>query len=550
MTKTLSVARLAALSLLAAGSAIVGPAAARGAPTPRLELQKRWVYVATNLTVAARVDALLALIDRAAAAHYTGILLADSKFARLGEMGAGYFAGVARVRARAAALHLEIIPSVFSLGWAEGLLSHDPNLAEALPVKDALFVVNHGTARLVADPAVTLKGGDFADLSIWDWKDDVVTSDAGAARVTDPKGRNARIVQTVRVAPFRQYHLSVRVKTKDFQGEPEVKVLAGERSLSFQSLGAKSTQEFTESHVVFNSLDLDRVTVYLGVWGGGTGSLWWDDARLEEVGFLNVVRRDGAPLSVRREGGAALVEGRDFEPVSDPRMGTVPWRGGYEVWHEAPPLATHLGDGTRLRVSFHHALTVGDGQVVVCPSEPKTVELLRDEARRVHAAWNASGYFMQHDEIRVLGWDDACARRGLSAGQILADDARTCVKILRETNPGGDVYVWSDMFDPTHNAHDGYYLVRRDLSGSWEGIDKDVIVAAWNYGKRAESLRWFSGRGHRTLIAGYYDGPPERVRGWLAAARGVPQVVGVMYTTWRDDYGNLERFAREVEDHR
>ncbi|MBI2923912.1 MAG: hypothetical protein HYY18_22870 [Planctomycetes bacterium] len=526
--------RRAALVLLLAGFA--------GAEEP-LQLKDRWVYVSRNLWVDANIPQVEDIFRRAAKAGYTGILLADSKFSRLEDMDKRYFANVDRLRKLAAELRLEIVPAVFPIGYSEGLLSRDPNLAEALPVREALFVVKGGEARVEADPAVAFRGGDFADLSKWDWKDDCVTADGGAARMTDPKGGNARIVQKVKVSPYRQYHLSVRVKTEAFRGEPRVAVLAGKRSLNHTDLGVKPTQDWAEHHVVFNSLEEGEVGIYLGAWGASTGSLWWDDARLEECGPVNLVRRDGAPLAVKREGGAVLVEGKGFEKLADLRMGTVPWPGGYEVWHEPPALKTGLADGTRLRVSYHHAITVHSGQVMICPSEPKTLELLRDQAKRVHAAWGAKSYFMSHDEIRVLNQDDACRRRDLDAGAILADNVSQCVKILREVNPGGRIFVWSDMFDPNHNAHDDYYLVRGDLAKSWEGLDKDVIVACWHFEKRTESLRFFADRGHRTLIAGYYDAEPEKIRDWLEAAGKTKGVEGIMYTTWENRYGDLEKFA-------
>jgi alkylhydroperoxidase family enzyme len=117
---------------------------------------------------------------------------------------------------------------------------------------------------------------------------------------------------------------------------------------------------------------------------------------------------------------------------------------------------------------------------------------------------------------------------------------------LRELNPGGRILVWSDMFDPHHNARDGYYLVRGTLAGAWEGLEKDVIAACWHYEKRAESLQWFAERGHRMLLAGYYDAAPAQVRGWLEAARPYPGVLGVLYTTWQGRYEDLEEFARIV----
>lgn len=524
-------------------ASLLQAAALSQAPTvaPPREL---WVYCSFNLLVPANIDTLTQVMRRAANAGYTHVLLADGKFGRLGSLDERYFRHVARVKDLAAELRLELVPAVFPIGYSEAILWHDPNLAEALPVQDAKFVVRAGEARLVADPPVGLRGGDFADLAAWDWKDADVVADAGAARVTDSAG-NARIVQKLRVARHRQYHVSVRVKTHDFRGTPEVKVLADGRSLQFAELGVQRTQDWTTHHAVWNSLEHETVTLYLGVWGGGRGSLWWDDAVVEEVGLLNVVRRDGAPLAVRR-GKDVLVEGRDFDAVRDPRMGTVPWPGGYEVWHEPPALRTSLPDGTELRVDFHHAITVHQGQVTICPSEPKTLALLRDHMQRVHDLFGGKHYFLSHDEIRVLGQDRACRDRHLDAGALLAEHVRACTTIVREVAPGARISIWSDMFDPHHNAHADYYLVRGDLQGSWLGLDREVGIAAWYFDRRHDSLPFFAGRGHPLLLAAYYDGAPERVRDWLDASRTVGGARGVMYTTWLAKYDDLERFAELV----
>ncbi len=511
-------------------------------------LSERWLYCSQNLWVDKNIDELETLFRRAAKVGYTHVLLTDSKFSKLGDMDARYFRNVERVKKIAAEAKLEIVPALFSIGYSNDLLWHEPNLIEALPVQDAPFVVRNGEARLQPDPPPALKGGDFSDLGQWGWKDATVTADSGAALIKDPKGQNARISQKLKLTPFRQYHFSVRIKTQDFRGTPEAKFIANNHVLNYNSLGVKSTQDWNTHHVAFNSLSNLEANLYLGCWGGKTGSLWFDDAKLEEVGLLNLVRRDGAPLVVKKEEGTSLTEGKDFEKLLDPNMGNKPWKGAYEVWHEPPVIRTALPDGTKLRASYYHVVTVHDDQAMICPSEPRTLELLRDQAKRMHAAWGAKGYMMSHDEIRVLNWCAACQRRNLDAGAILADNVRTCVRILRELNPGGRIYVWSDMFDPNHNAHKDYYLVRGDLTGSWEGLDKDVIVVPWYFEKRAESLKWFADRGHRQLIAGYYDHAPEEVRQWLDAARNVPGVAGVMYTTWQRKYDDLERFAEFVRE--
>ncbi|HEX2951942.1 MAG TPA: hypothetical protein VHV83_20600, partial [Armatimonadota bacterium] len=389
-----------------------------------------------------------------------------------------------------------------------------------------------------------------SDLTTWSWKDPCVTADNGTAHILDPNGRNARIVQTVTVHPFRQYHISVRVKTDNFIGTPEIKVLANGKSLTFQRVNIRSTQDWTMQHITFNSLENQQVTIYFGCWDGRTGSLWFDDAQLDEVGFLNLVRREGAPLIVRREDtGTVLQEGTDYAPIRDLRMGRVPWPGSYEVWHEPPTIKTNLPDGTRLRVSFYHAVVMDYGQVTVCPSEPKTIAVLRDEISRVHQLWGANAYFMSHDEIRVLNWDDSCTRRNLDAGAILADNVKTCTQLIRDINPHARIFVWSDMFDPFHNAHSNYYLVRGDLTGSWEGIDHDVIIGMWNYGNREKSLKFFAERGNHMLIAGYYDANPTQTRNWLDAAKAVPGVTGMMYTTWRNNYTDLESFQQGINDY-
>jgi hypothetical protein len=43
---------------------------------------------------------------------------------------------------------------------------------------------------------------------------------------------------------------------------------------------------------------------------------------------------------------------------------------------------------------------------------------------------------------------------------------------------------------------------------------------------------------------------PERARDWLAAARKVPGVTGIMYTSWYDRWDDLEAHARFVDEFR
>ncbi len=82
------------------------------------------------------------------------------------------------------------------------------------------------------------------------------------------------------------------------------------------------------------------------------------------------------------------------------------------------------------------------------------------------------------------------------------------ISVIRNHGIGtssSQIYVWSDMFDPHHNAHDNYYLVNGDISGSWNGLPCDTIVMNWNLGNLNTSLTWFANLGINQIVAGYYD---------------------------------------------
>ena len=100
-----------------------------------------WLYCPTNLQVKENIEKLQELWKRAADAGYTHVLLADSKFAKLYDDPDFYFENCRKVKQMAADLKLQIVPALFSVGYSNDLLWKDPNLAEGLPVKDSLFVV-------------------------------------------------------------------------------------------------------------------------------------------------------------------------------------------------------------------------------------------------------------------------------------------------------------------------------------------------------------------------------------------------------------------------
>ena len=100
------------------------------------------------------------------------------------------------------------------------------------------------------------------------------------------------------------------------------------------------------------------------------------------------------------------------------------------------------------------------------------------------------------------------------------------------------------MIDPVHNAGDGYYSCRGTFYGVWNFIPKDVVAVCWWCAKRDESLPFFEGLGMRTMAAAFYDAKSlDGSRSWMESCARTPHCLGMMYTTWKSDYGMLRAFG-------
>jgi hypothetical protein len=554
--------------LVPAALTLAGALAASRAPSER-----RWVFIHSQLAAPGGVERVVSIMERAAKVGCNGIVLTEDSFSGARDPSDAEKERASAVLDAAGRLGIEIIPTVCG---PRAVLRHDVNLVEAMPVRDALFSVANGLAEHIPDPVRRLVNGDFEELQDgrpagWQIETGPATlavdeqeahsgkrsvslafSDAGATGAT-----SATLVQDADVTPWRQYVLTVWTRSEGFQPAANFQAwimtipeTAQGKSfpLAYTQWRQSSDPVWTVQRAVFNSQEHRKVRIRLQAWSA-RGTLHLDTISLQEVGLLNLVRRPGCPLVVRGEGGTVYEEGRDFEPVSDPALGRNLSPGNYDVYHTPPQGIrltpnTRIGPNEQLRVSYYHCPVINNNRVATCMSDPKVYDLWRREIRRVIALLKPRTFFMDHDEIRVVGWCASCAERKLTPGQLLADNVRQCIKMIREESPGAQIAAWSDMFDPFHNARDNYYLCNGTLAGSWEGLAPDVIVANWNYQKRAESLKWFADRGHRQVIAGYYDGPVDDVAIWQEASRGIPGIEGMMYTTWVRKYDDLEAFAR------
>lgn len=552
-------------------------------------LKHRWVYLPNNFQVDANVERMIGLLDRARAAGFNGAIVADVKFDRLddGSLLPRYYTNLRAVLDHARSIGMELIPTTASFGYSSSLLWHNPDLAEGLPVQAATFRAENDQLVPWEESPLQLTNGSFEQLPSsghlfpgWAWQDqpgtttfvdrDVKHGGRASLRMTDigitnPPHGNSRIQQRLAVEPFKYYHVSVWIKTQDFRGG-DVRVLAlgqnPSRTLQWNSVPVDPTRDWWRYDVTFNSLTHDEVLFYLGVWGGGSGTVWWDDAEIEPAGFVNTVRRPGTPVRITSADGITVYEeGRDVDRIADPRTGRVPYNGVYDLWHEPPvihlPAGSHIRDGDVVRVSYYHMATIYEYQVAASLTEPEVFEIVAGQLASIRREFSHAdafgGWMFSHDEIRVHGWDEAPRIGGGTPGEDLAFNFRTLHDRAQAIDPAGLVYTWSDMFDPYHNASDRdvpYYLVNGYWSGSWEGVPADVVIVNWNHqaGKSRDSAAFFADRGHRQILAGYYDTPPDRFndREWLHELAGVPGIEGVLYTQWGSGYDNLEAWARHV----
>jgi len=459
------------------------------------------------------------------------------------------------------ARNVEFIPAVFSVGYGGAALSHDRNLAEGLPVEDAPFAVKGAEARLVPDESARLanggfeesKGDKFPGFNFHDQPGEISFRDVQVKHggevslrlenFTANKHGHGRVMQEVRVRPRRCYRMSLWVKTEGLQPASafQVQVLAGKRALAPRTFSLPATTDWRKLTTVFNSLEFETVRLYAGLWGGKAGQVWLDDWAVEEVGPLNVLRRPGTPVTVKGEDGATTYEeGKDFAPLADPNYSP------YRVDREAPPLRIlprgRIKDGQRLRVSWYHPMVVHDSQVTVCMGEPALYEMFDHEAKLLAEKVRPRRVLLNMDEVRMGGTCRAC--RGRNMAELLGECVTKQAQAFQRHLPGVEVYVWSDMLDPNHNAHGDYYLVDGDFTGAWLHVPKDLVIVCWHYKMREKSLPFFSGLGFRTLAGAYYDGDTlENPRGWLDVLAKTPKVRGIMFTTWRNKYDLLAPFG-------
>lgn len=521
-----------------------------------------WVF-GWSLSKDSDVSEITKLLETSAASGLNGAIFSLG-FDSLSKHDDAYFRRLGEIESACKRLNLEMIPTIFSVGYGGGILDHNRNLAEGLPVVDAPFVVTDGRATFEPDPAIKIVNGDFEQtrnthsfpgFGFHDQPGEISFADTQVLHggkcslrmenFTANQYGHGRIMQTVKVKPHRSYRVCVWVKTEGLTPANtfNILVLVGDRQLAPRSYNLASTGDWRKLVMIFNSLDYESVNIYAGIWDGKSGKFWLDDWTIEEIGPINVIRRPGTPIAVRSEDGATIYEeGRDFEKLIDPEYNPYRVPDGPALALKLTP-DSRIKPGQRLKVSWYHSMLIHDSQVTICMAEPEIYEIIDHEAKLLAEHLHPKKILLSMDEVRMGGTCKACYGRNM--GELLGECITRQVQSLHKYSPGAKIYIWSDMLDPHHNAVKDYYLVRGDFTGSWNHVPKDMTIAVWGSEPREKNLKFFVDQGFETLCACYYDAPNlDEVKGWIKMAEPLPKVRGFMYTPWTGKYDLVPEFGK------
>lgn len=559
--------RIAGLLL---SSILFVPLAAGQSTKPEL-----WVWQHCYLSSENALASSKKFVDQAQKDGYNGVALWDSGFSFLSQ-SFWPFRNEDRLKDLMhyiVSKHMKVMVLAAPFGYSNDALEANPNLAESERIVAARFRVDRSGRRLdFINSFPGLKNSGFeSGKAAWFGTGDsaiglsttVAHSGKNSGVIVNVRG-NARFRQRITLKPWRQYHLRLFYKAKNFKGAPMLEVLDAsnyKKALLVAYLSHAATHDWTEADFAFDSGGTTQADFYFGIWGGSSGTLWFDDVQLEETALVYVTRRPGTPLKVYDPNHPSTVyrERKDYDYIADPRM-TATRTPFTDSYHTPPtvklPRKTSLRPGQVVAMDFYAAFPIpGAYGMSMCMTAPGTRKWLEGNAKALgKLAPKGASVLLGYDEIRQMNSCASCRAKHMAAGQLLAWSVGQSLSIYGSKLPGSQFFVWNDMFDPYHNAVDHYYYVEGSLAGSWKGLPASVSILNWDLGHLKKSLKWFSGTdprqpiAHHQVIAGYYDSGSGAAdaREELAAAHGIPGIDGLMYTSWGNNYSQMESYAEGV----
>jgi len=540
---------------------------ALAASAVRADSSNRWLFYSRSCTTEEQLEAGRTFVDMAAKAGMNGMVIgnvddlwrqgkhAQDCVRQLGEYGA--MKGV------------RIIPHCWSIGYGTmggihpGMhetvlikgMPYEVRGREAVPAKNTAPITNPGLAEY--DIARNKFAGWSSDKAgVLSFVDVTGGHDGKPAMRFEPSNevnpdRHSRFSQKLTLTPHRRYRFSAWVRGVDVQThfhpikvvaivetEPGKTQEAGSRGLPLDRGDCdwhKMTIEFTTGATGLTYL-------YAGSWNADGGQFWVSDFSLEEIGITEISRRKGAPRRLRNaERDVVYKEGRDWTLIETKR--------GEEV-RLAIPAGSRIRPGDKLLFDCFIISHGGPKSIVSsCMSDPRLYECFELSARGIEDALHPAMWLLSIDEVMNGGTCELCKVRHTDMAHIFGECVTKMRNVIKGVNPRAEIFAWSDMFDPNHNARANVGSCKGTFDGVADLIPKDVGMMLWYGAKLDKSAPYFAERGHSFMGSICCDGNncAEAVRMWKEKLTSYPELRGFMYTTWLKDYSKLDVFMNGLK---
>jgi Carbohydrate binding domain len=219
-------------------------------------------------------------ILQSAGAHQLNGAVVSFGFDTLTKKSPDYFRRLDAISKTCDQNHLDLIPALFSVGYASGVLSFNPNLAEGIPVTDAPFIVHGNQATLAPTDSTLLKNGDFEQFDDNTFKNFDFHDQPGLVTFADTQIRHSgraslrlqnftanpyghgRVMQTISVKPHRSYRLTLWAKSENLAPADAFQIAVytqADREIAPRKLHLPLTTDWRKLTLLFNSLDNDKL---------------------------------------------------------------------------------------------------------------------------------------------------------------------------------------------------------------------------------------------------------------------------------------------------
>jgi len=463
---------------------------------------------------------------------------------------------------------VKIIPSVW--GTSPGAMTYStPSLHETIALKGMPFevqgakIVHKKSATPIRNPSLAeydlernvFAGwtaehpgvGSFVDLEGGHDGKPAVRFEPALAK---DKYRHSRFSQKVTLVPRRRYRFSgwFRGEDVDRYFHP-MRISAGadngkDAPMDWSSAGRnvpKGDVGWHQLSVSFTAGASGVVYLYAGSWDMTDGKFWLSDFSLEEIGITELSMRASAPRRLRNaDTGVAYVEGKDWS--------VAPRKHGEEVVLNLPKDSAIRPEDPLLFDCFIVAHGGPKSNSSTCMSDPELYRWLEDSARTIAEVLEPEVWMLGIDEIMAGGTCELCKTSKKDLAHILGECTTKMRDIIRKVTPNAEIFVWSDMYDPYHNANRRLGACNGTFEGVCDLIPKDIGMMLWYGEKVNQSAPYFTERGHALMGSICCDGKDvaRDVRTWKERLSPYPEVRGYMYTTWINEYSKIGTFVENL----